>query len=146
VLKQARQLWITAQFIASVAILGAKNFQELAGEGAEGLYFSSSTPAFLNSKEPSVRKFIELYRTKYHEEPGVQHVFAARAYDAAILAAKALTKCGEESDCIRDYLFAVKNYSGASGSITFDRNGDVANTFSLQRVIHGQFTPVTGMN
>lgn len=137
-LKQARQLGIGAQFVASVAILGAKNFTDLAGEGAEGLLISSSTPAFLESKEPSVLEFVKLYREKYREEPGVQHIFAARAYDAMILIGQGYKKCGNDNtECLRDFLFGVKDFIGASGTLTFDRNGDVQNSFSLQQIKSG---------
>ncbi|MBN8548146.1 MAG: ABC transporter substrate-binding protein [Deltaproteobacteria bacterium] len=138
-LKQARQLGMSAQFIASVAILGAKNFQDLAGSGAEGLLISTSTPVFLASKEPSVIEFVNQYREKFHEEPGIQHIFAARAYDAMLLSAHAFKACGKaDTDCMREYLFQTRNFIGASGTLSFDRNGDVSNTFSLQQVRNGR--------
>jgi len=141
ILKQMRELGITAQVIASVAILGSKNFLELAGAGSEQLLVATSAPVYLGNSEPSVLEFVDDYRRKYLEEPGLQHIFAARAYDAAMLIADAVEQCrSASSDCIKEYLFSVKNYRGASGVLTFDRHGDVENEFSLQRVINGKFT------
>ncbi len=143
ILKQMRELGITAQVIASVAILGSKNFLELAGAGSEQLLVATSAPVYLGNTEPSVREFVDAYRQKYHDEPGVQHIFAARAYDAALLTAEAVQNCTTPTaDCIRDFLFSVKGYHGASGILTFDRNGDVDNKFSLQKIENGKFTAI----
>jgi branched-chain amino acid transport system substrate-binding protein len=144
VLKQARQLGLSMPVVASVAILGSKDFVALAGPGAEGLLVSTSTPIFLESREPSVQRFVSRYREALGEDPTVQAIYAARAYDAIYLSALALKECGkQDSECMRQYLFKVRNFSGASGNISFDRYGDVSNTFTMMEYRQGGFRSVS---
>lgn len=142
-LRQARQLGIASQFVASVAILGSKEFVKLAGGGAEGLLISTSTPIFLESTSPVVKRFVARYREALGEDPSVQAIFAARAYDAVFLAAQAFKACGTgHAECLKDTLFKVRNFDGASGSITFDRFGDISNNFSMMQFRDGAFRSV----
>lgn len=142
-LKQARQLGIQSQFVASVAILGSKDFVSLAGAGAEGLLVSSSTPVFLESSEPEVKHFVDLYRKQFGEVPSVQAIYGARAFDAVMVVARAYRNCGRaDSICMRDELFKVQNYRGAGGEISFDRYGDVSNAYSMMQFRNGQFRGV----
>jgi branched-chain amino acid transport system substrate-binding protein len=67
-------------------------------------------------------QFAKAYQARFGVKPGS---FAAEAYDAANLIMKAILERGYDGPSIRDYLYSVKNYPGASGPITFDRNGDV---------------------
>ena len=39
--------------------------------------------------------------------------------------AKGIGAVGNNPEAIKNYLYDVKNYSGVSGSISFDANGDV---------------------
>lgn len=139
-LKQAREIGLTAPFVASVAILGSKEFLKIAGKAAEGLIVATSSPVFRNSSDEAIKTFVDRYQERFGEEPGVQHIFAARGYDAMNLARQALRACAsKEPDCIRDFLFGIKDYHGAGGRITFDRNGDMQSSFSLQVIRAGEF-------
>ncbi|MBP9837985.1 MAG: ABC transporter substrate-binding protein [Proteobacteria bacterium] len=140
-LKQAKEMGIKSQFVAGSAIIGSKEFLNIAKSGAEGLIVNTQEPAFLNEKNSLGQRFMKLYREKYQEEPNVQHLYAARAYDAFTLLAKGYEQClgSEEVDCLKSYLYGVKNYLGASGKISFDENGDIATNFVLEKIINGKF-------
>jgi ABC-type branched-subunit amino acid transport system substrate-binding protein len=39
---------------------------------------------------------------------------------------------------IRDFLHQVRDYAGASGTITFDKNGDINKPFAIMRIDAGR--------
>ena len=139
-LRQAKELGLKGPFLSSVAILGAKNFFQLVGEGTKDLYVASSTPAFIESDSTEMKEFVSRYREKFGAEPSVEQIYAARSYDGLRAIATAQKSCGEhEADCLKDALFLVHDLKGPSGSIRFDRNGDVTSTFSLLTVNGNSF-------
>ena len=132
-LKQARQIGIDRQFIGSVAIAGGKDFFQLSGDAAEGLLVASSLPA-------AGTEFSKRYDREYPGEAPTQLIYAARAYDAFRIVAAALKICAvSDAECIRDELFKVKNYPGASGTFSFDSSGDISSAFQLFRIHNRAF-------
>jgi branched-chain amino acid transport system substrate-binding protein len=80
--------------------------------------------------------FVAAYEQRYGEPP--DH-FAALAYDAVMLAAEAATEAGFERQAIRDYLGTVGHsrppFSGVTGRIAFDDNGDpVGKAYGVGRI------------
>lgn len=140
-LRQARELGLINQFVASVAILGGKDFFSLAGNSAEGLLVVTSTPDLSDNSNSEIEHFAELYYKKYGAYPGVQELYGARAYDALKVIALAMSKCNQPSDpsCIKDELFKMESYQGASGNMGFDKNGDIAANFNLVQVKNKEF-------
>ena len=53
-------------------------------------------------------------------------LFSEFYYDIVYLLADAAKICGSDSTCIKNELYKVKDYQGASGIITMDSNGDLA--------------------
>ena len=75
--------------------------------------------------------------------PSLEQSYAARGFDAVLLLADAYVHCKSDNvDCIRDYLFEVRDYQGAGGKYTFDRAGDVQPPLSLLRYSQGSFVQV----
>jgi len=94
-----------------------------AGETAENVVFITYAEA-----DNGVSKNFKLaYKSKYNTEP---ELFAAEAYDAIYLISKAI----KEGIDIKEYLYSIKNYSGASGTLTFDINGDVIKPLAIKQV------------
>jgi len=48
---------------------------------------------------------------------------------------------GVDSTKIKDYLYTVRNYPGASGITTFDKNGDVVKSIFIKIYRDGKVTP-----
>lgn len=137
-LKQSKELGMTIPVLASNAILGTKNFFELAGKGAEGMLIASTFPLSSAGDHPEISRFMTAYEKKSGDKPVVEHIYASRAYDAVRVLAEAMKNCPEhETECLKEKLFQVKDFSGASGKITFDRNGDISCRFSTLK-IHGE--------
>ncbi len=136
ILKQAKQMRIDRQFVSSVAIIGGKDFFQLTGDAAEGLLVTSSIPA-----EES--NFSKRYRKEYPEEAPAQLIYAARAYDSFMVAAVALKACeSPRPACLKDELFKIRNYPGASGNFSFDANGDIDSSFATFRIHKKAFEAV----
>ena len=65
------------------------------------------------------------FATRYLQQTGIQPGAAAsQAYDAVCLTVRALRAAGPNRAGMRDQLARTRNYSGASGIISFDREGN----------------------
>ena len=137
ILVQANELGIKSKFFSSAGIEDPELFR-IAGEKANGIVFGS--PAFsLGSEESYMHNFIESYREYFNEDPSV---YAANAYDAIMLVAEAFKFGKRASDEIKDYLYSTSDYKGASGKITFEKNGEVNKPVILKIIQNGQFLPL----
>jgi branched-chain amino acid transport system substrate-binding protein len=130
--KQIRESGFTGPVMVSVAA-EAKEFFDAAGPYAEGTAITASF--FSASSSPGGS-----FNTRFRELTGSDgDGFAANGYDAVMLLGRATKKCGTDSSCIRDVLYATKEYEGAGGTLTFDRNGDVAKPVQLKIAQEGRF-------
>jgi branched-chain amino acid transport system substrate-binding protein len=135
VVLQARELGLTCPIYSSAGIEDPALF-ELAGDSAEGIVYAA--PAFsTESERAATKRFVEAYTAKYGAAPSV---YAANAYDALMLVAKALQAQGTSADGIRDYLYGVEGYEGASGSLTFDEFGEVSKPVVMKVTASGGFS------
>jgi len=134
ILKQAKELNINSQFLSTTPVENPK-LLELAGNSAEGLIYTR--PSF-DPKNPSENyiKFVNLYRSKYHIDPGVA---AAYSYDAINIILQSIEQGGFRSSEIRDAIAQIKDYPGVTGKISFDDNGDVIREFVLFTIRNGKF-------
>ena len=89
----------------------------------EGPYHTSaSTDVRLR---PSAAAFAQAYRDRYGE---LYSIYTAEAYDAAnILIAACVRATRPERSLVLEQVARTKNFSGASGPITFDQYGDRLN-------------------
>lgn len=136
ILKQAREIGITAPFFGPDAI-GGKAVIEQAGPVGEGLIFTE--PKF-DPANPKSREFVERFKAKYGEEPAFPG-YTANNYDIIYLLADAIRKGGENRDAIKEYLYNVRDYDGAGGMLTLDENGDALKEFQLTMVKNGELVP-----
>ncbi|MCC6290571.1 ABC transporter substrate-binding protein [Candidatus Nomurabacteria bacterium] len=131
--KQLRELNFEGTVVVSVAA-EAKEFVDIAGSAAEGIIVAAAP---FDPNSPSAVVFAQKFQLRYG---AVSDGFAANGYDAVKLIILAIKSCGEvKTDCVRDYLYSVKNYDGVGGLTTFDKNGDVIKPIQLKVVKNGQF-------
>lgn len=132
--RQARELGIRARIIGPVT-METHELLDVAGAAAEGIHYSH--PAFdPDSNESRIRAYQDAYR-KMHGRPS--ELRAAESYDAAMLIAGALRRCGEDTACIKAYLYATEGYEGVSGTTTFDADGEVEKPLAIKTVRNGEF-------
>ncbi len=137
VIKQASELGIKTQFFSTIGVEG-KELIEIAGPAAEDIIYTS--PFFdVKSNETVVKNFIDKFKQKYKKEP--TYVFAANAYDALMILNLIIKKCGDNTDCIKNELYKIRDYPGVSGKTTFDEYGEVDKPLMIKTVKNGQFVP-----
>jgi branched-chain amino acid transport system substrate-binding protein len=89
---------------------------EIGGESMEGVYFSNHYAP--EDPSPEVQTFVAEYRAIHREDPDS---IAALSYDAARLLADAIRRAGStEGKRVRDALAGMREWTGVSGTITFD--------------------------
>lgn len=134
ILKQARELGLQTLFIGGDGAV-TDDMLKLAGAAAEGTYFANMAMDF-GSPEPRVHAFVSAFRIKYNEGPDV---YAAYAYDAMQIIARAVVEGGYSADAIKTYLYKMAPYDGLTGPIKFDSHGEVDKPFAINVVHDGRF-------
>ena len=136
ILRQASDLQLHEHWLASNAIEAPELFQ-IAGPAADGLLF---TVEGYDPQSTEAAAFNAAYRRAYAKE---SEMFAAHAYDAVRLLATIIGRVGPDGERIRAELYNVRDWPGASGRTTFDKNGDVVKSVAVKRVSGGRVTTLT---
>lgn len=140
ILKQAREIGLTQQFIGSVPAENPDILQT-AGKAAEGLIYPHHFDP--DSSDELVRKYQENYK-KHYGRPS--EGFAALAYDGIRVIAHAIELGGDSPDGIRKVLDSVQAIPGVTGPTTFDDHGDVLKPIIIKAVHNGRFQRVGKTN
>jgi len=129
--KQIRQLGITTPLITS-DILDKELYDQ--GKGIFEGVFQSQTgdPEF-----PASIKMKELYKKKYGHEADFL-LLTAWGYDAVNVIAASIEKAGADREAIKNELYKVKAFQGASGEITFNEKGSAPREVRVFRVHNGK--------
>lgn len=143
VLRVARSRGIRLPFLGGDALEGVEN----AGALAEGTYLST---AYLSSFDsPRNRAFVAAYAKQY---PGSRppSQAAAATYDILYLLQRTVAQAGTDPVRLRDAVAAIGRtaaaFSGVTGEIAFDENGDVPRQrVIIGRVESGQIRAVEGL-
>jgi len=131
ILRQAQELGIKCEYLASNTF-GDPGIIAVAGKGAEGIIY-------VYPDEEYSPEFFKSFKKRYKKDP---NIFNALGYDCLNLLALAIGKGGNNGTAIKDELFKVKDYQGASGIITFDKNGDAINRpLQLKTIKEGKAVP-----
>jgi branched-chain amino acid transport system substrate-binding protein len=130
-LRQAFQLGLHKPLFFQTEALDDPAVLAKAGNAAEGAtYILPARPEGTANEE-----FTRKYKAKFNRDP---ELFAAESYDAVMLIKNCLADGSTISpDAIKAGLYKTQNYNGASGTISFDSNGDVAKPMVIKRVING---------
>lgn len=128
--------------IIATDTVDTSDFLKLAGEKAEGVYFSTFySTEIIKTQESKV--FLDAYRKKYGKDPTS---FSALAYDAYLLLYDSLVKCKTtESEALNDAIHNGKGVKGAAGEINMDQNGDTKRPVVIKTVKNNKFVYVTSI-
>ncbi len=120
ILKQSHAMGIKTVFLGADG--WGKGALGIAGpEAAEGNYFANHW--HLGAASAGSEEFIRRYRAKYGEDQIAAS--AALAYDAVFLIADAIRRAGSlDRSRIRDAIADTRAFTGITGSISFDEQGD----------------------
>jgi len=132
-LRQAKEMGIKIPFL-SVQAFDDPKILETAKDGAEGVMFSVPKPP--DPSNPVVKNFNDKYKQKFSRAPGVT---SDTGYDALKIIVWAMNQGGTSAEEVRQQLLTLKDFPGAAGITTFDKNGDVIKPFIFRTVRKGQF-------
>lgn len=137
VAQQMKEMGIDAPIIGTDPFHDEQVF-EIAGAAANGIRFTDVADVSGSEFEA----FAAEYRKRYGSEA---NIVAAESYDGLKVLALAIERAGSlEGSKIRDALYGIKGYTGASGEITFDENGDVSSkTFYKYMIEDGQYKRIS---
>lgn len=128
-LRQMNEIGLKAKLLGTVAMQDPQLIQG-AGKAAEGLIF----PYPEDPTGEQAMQFKQAFRARYGKDPGIT---SDVGYDAVKMIAKAIAMTGGATgEDIRRGLGMLKDYPGASGTMTFDTNGDVHKPMGM-KVAHG---------
>ncbi len=133
VIKQLREAGAKQQLIGAELLIAPAATSENAAllEGFIGL-----EPAFDATNTKAAALFAK-YKAKENKD-APQPFFMASAYDDIYLIKAAIESAGGvDTEKIRDFLYAVKDWDGAVGKLTIDANGDPIMAFALKQVKNG---------
>ncbi len=132
-LKQAKELKIDSKFIASVPFENPVNLAT-AGGAAEGVIYPYH---FVPDSITNIgTDFIAKYYKRYSRYP---EGFAVLAYDGIRIIGEVLKKCNNNSQCIKNELYKIKDFKGITGNISFDKYGEVTVPIFIKTVKNGEF-------
>ncbi len=132
-LKQLKEAGMEQQIVASEVLLG----RDFIVENPELVEGQIGVEPRVDATAPKTAALFAKYQEKTGEAvPWPQ--FITGVYDAIYLVSDAIGQYGLDSDKIRDYLYDVKDYDGAIGSLTFDENGDALLPYSVKQIKNGQ--------
>lgn len=136
--KQIRELGLKAQILAD-ADYAVAELLKIAGGSAEGAIFA--TPEYdPNSENQPVKEFAEKFRRTYGNDPSI---FEANGYDALKIITKAISEGAKNGEEIAQKISNLKDYPGASGLTSYDKNGEVIKPATIKTVRNGQFVQLS---
>ncbi len=131
VLKQASEAGLKIQIIGAD---GSKDDAVISAAGAAAEGFIVTLPGVPKSSE--LDKFATAYKAKYGKEFSA---YTPEAYDVAYILAKACAATDCTSTAMKDYLYKMGPYTGASGTYEFDQNGEVDKPYDYFTVKDGKW-------
>jgi branched-chain amino acid transport system substrate-binding protein len=127
IINQARKMEIRSIFLGADGWSGDQIFK-YGGKAIEGGYYSQHW----HSKAPFPKS--QQLQANYHRKYGIKKLpeFLPTGYDAVMVLADAIHRAQSlKPKKIRDALAATKDFQGATGTITFDENGDPLNKVAV---------------
>ena len=120
ILRQANELGLSTKY-AMIYMAGSDSVKEaIKQENITNLLWVYYPE--LNSPEgiALVKRHEQKFGTKQN-----YNIWMAVSYDRTRILANALKQCGEDTSCIKDWLYAIPPYKGVTGTVSFDDKGDV---------------------
>jgi len=133
--KQAKELDMDVQWFTAFT---AEDPQTIVsgGEAANGVIYTHYYDA--HSTDLNFTQYKNSYRTAYKADPGP---YSALSYDFINILASAMRQCQNpyDSTCVKNELYKIQNYSGVTGKISFDSNGDTNKGLIIKTIKNGEF-------
>lgn len=141
-LKQIKDLNLKLTIFANeIADVGVKIAPESEKKLFEGVIFAFPE---CNEGRQEYQSFLYSYQKKYKVNALPFSCTTPEPYDALKMIVQGIKECGEENiECLKNFLYNLKDYPGASGIINFDKNGDVYRTYVIKTIKDGEVMDVS---
>jgi branched-chain amino acid transport system substrate-binding protein len=139
--RQAKELGLTAPLLGGDG-WDSEQFFKIGGDAVNGNYFTNHYSP--DEDRPAVKQFVDAYKAKYNGK--MPDAMAILGYDAMNIMAAAITQAGNtKGKDIRDQLAAVKDFPGASGTITIDKDRNAQKPIVVLKIEGGKTKFVTSV-
>ncbi len=134
IVKQMKENGITMP-VQTAEVLPAREVVRDNAAVLEGVYAVEVSVDYENNAK--AKAFRDAYKAKFGQDPDV---FAPNSYDALQLLRQAIAANNGKVDTnqIRDFLYAAKDWQGTVGTITMDQNGDPLLGLNVRKLSKGQ--------
>ncbi|MEX1182169.1 MAG: ABC transporter substrate-binding protein [Gemmatimonadota bacterium] len=129
-LNEARRQGFEAQFI------GGDSWAAIAEDSVVGPGVLIGMPFAAAGSDPEAQRFVKLFRERYGVDPDA---FAALAYDATRLLARAMEEAGFRRSAVRDWLAGLDErtpFDGLKGPLYFSSGDPAGQSNVVVRVLH----------
>ena len=116
----------------SITTIESPDALQIAGSAMDGLIYAAEA---YDPAAPATQEFDKLYREKFGE---ASQNYAANAYDAVGMLYEIMRGGNVRGPEIRDRLYQL-HYTGVTGPVSFDRNGDAKKKIMIKKVAAGQY-------
>lgn len=125
ILQQLKADGVKVPVLGSETLKDLTNFEE----------FSAAEGVTVVGANNGTAKYLADFKAAYGQEPGT---YSAQAYDAYAAIFKTLQAGADSGEEIKNALYGV-SFSGASGPIAFNKDGDIASNYTVYKMINGAF-------
>lgn len=140
-LKQLKEMGLKIKVIGA-DVYSFPELREAAGDAANGVLYTT----FGAYKGKEYQEFAQKFKEKYKTEPSNYSCYNYDAMKIAALVIKNVLASRQQltGENIQKEMVKVKDFMGATGNTTFDKNGDVtAKTFDKMMIKDGKVVPYT---
>ncbi|MEJ5258466.1 MAG: ABC transporter substrate-binding protein [Fervidobacterium sp.] len=135
VAQQARSLGFKGHILAGDGA-NAPELIKIGGQAVEGVYFSDHYHPDAPVTQVS-KKFVEAFVKKYGVKPST---LSALGYDAYMLIVSAIERAKTtKPELIATAIRSIKNFQGATGAISIDKEGNAQKEIVILKVKNGDF-------
>ena len=132
--RQARNLGITQPLFGGDGWESEK-LLEIGGDALNNSYYSTHfTP---ENKDPKIAEFVQKFRARWNNE--TPDAYAALGYDALYVLVDSIKRAGTTDGAkLREAIGATKNFSGASGVTTLDKDRNASKPATIIAIKDGK--------
>jgi branched-chain amino acid transport system substrate-binding protein len=133
IIKQSRELGYSMNYYGPSPMEGQELIQ-IAGYVNESIIYPY--PYDDKSQTDSMLLYKHKYTKEYDSGP---EMISANGYDSLMILSLCIERYGDYVDDVKNCIYTIKNYTGASGILTFDKNGDVTKPLIVKTVKGDKF-------
>lgn len=143
-LRQMRELDYSPKIYTSESVISAEAldfYDQGYKDVLEGAIFTQPRFDETNSKTSTL---LAKYKDRYGTTEGpIPPIYLATYYDSVFLLGEAINKAGDSPEQVKEYFYKVKNWKGAVGIFSFDKNGDAVTDVEAKIISNGKIIPLS---